>query len=42
LIHEAKLQLLDKFQESVECLNYEGLGWLKLRGNGFQNFFRNS
>ena len=26
LIHEAKLQLLDKFQENVECLNYEGLG----------------
>jgi hypothetical protein len=35
LIHEAKLQLLDKFQENVECLNYEGFSEVEAKRQSF-------
>jgi hypothetical protein len=35
LIHEAKLQLLDKFQENVECLNYEGFSEFEAKRQSF-------
>jgi hypothetical protein len=35
MIHEAKLQLLDKFQENVECLNYEGFSEAEAKRQSF-------
>jgi hypothetical protein len=35
LIHEAKLQLLDKFQENVECLNNEGFSEVEAKRQSF-------
>ena len=35
MIHEAKLQLLDKFKENVECLNYEGFSEAEAKRQSF-------
>jgi hypothetical protein len=35
LIHEAKLQLLDKFQENIECLNNEGFSEVDAKRQSF-------
>ena len=35
LIHEAKLQLLDKFQENVECLNNECFSEVEAKRQSF-------
>ena len=35
MIHEAKLQLLDKFQENVECLNNEGFSEVEAKSQSF-------
>ena len=35
LIHEAKLQLLDKFQENVECFNNEGFSEVEAKRQSF-------
>jgi hypothetical protein len=35
LNHEAKLQLLDKFQENVECLNNEGFSEVEAKRQSF-------
>ena len=35
MIHEAKLQLLDTFQENVECLNNEGFSEVEAKRQSF-------
>ena len=41
LIHEAKLQLLDKFQENVECLNNEGFSEVEAKRQSFSEVLPN-
>ena len=41
LIHEAKLQLLDKFQENVECLNNEGFSEVEAKRQSFSELLPN-
>ena len=41
LIHEAKLQLLDKFQENVECLNNEGFSEVEAKRQSFLELLPN-